>query len=628
MLLRDPTATTIPNLGVAKLGAPKKPDEWAVLRYEVERFVCEGEYRRGLEVILSTFLGRLGKGQQPAAWVSGFYGSGKSHLVRVLDSLWRDVEFPDGARARGLVDVPAEIEAHLRELSAAGRREGGLWSASGTLSSGAGASVRLAMLSVVFRSAGLPAEYAPAKFVLWLKKDGHFDALDAAVGARGKIMDELLEDMYVSTPLAEAIIEAVPGFAGDVTAVHALLAQQFQMKNELSGEEFVSTLEDVLALQSTVPGKLPLSLLVFDELQQFLAGDLRRILEVQEIVEDCTARFDSRVLFVATGQMALASATDLQRLQDRFSVKVALSDTDVEQVVREVVLRKDPAAVPMLERALETVSGEIGKHLGGTAIAASPNDTPDLVPDYPLLPTRRRFWEAFLRSGDPTGTKGQLRAQLTIVLEATRAVADQTLGWVIPADAIYWSLESFLQGNRLLARETASIIRGQVEQGADGPLRSRVCALVFLMGRLETEGVGVTGVRATADVLADLLVEDLNVGSAPLRRKLPEVLDALVDAGILLPVGTEFRLQTKESAEWEQEFRKHFASISNDPDRLADERSNELTHAVRFASRGKAPRGRSGQSIRRRRPIVSTSTDSVTSKSWRWLSTSWNNVRC
>ncbi len=580
VLLRDPTKITIPNLGVAKLGHPSEPGEWDVLRYEVQRFVCEGEYRRGLDNILSTFLGHLGRGQQPAAWVSGFYGSGKSHFVRVLDSLWRDIAFPEGARARGLVTIPDDISAHLKELSTAGQREGGLWSASGTLSSGAGNSVRLAMLHVIFRSAGLPAEYPPAKFVLWLKKEGHFDALAAAVARRGKSLDDLLANMYVSTPLAEAILEAIPGFAVDTATVRMLLAEQYPMKSEIGGDEFISTLEEVLALQSTVAGKLPLTLLVFDELQQFLVGDLRRIMEVQEVVQDCTARFDSRVLFVATGQMALSATADLQRLQDRFSVKVALSDADVEKVVREVVLRKDPDKIRLLQETLDAVGGEVGRHLGGTAIAASASDGPDLVPDYPLLPTRRRLWEAILGHADPTGTKGQLRAQLTIVHDATAAVADRPLGWAIPADALYWGLESFLQQNGVLPRQTAATIREQEQNGADGHLRARICALVFLIGQLDTEAGRAAGVKATVDVLADLLVEDLKLGSATLRRQLPDVLRSLAESGVLLQVGDEYRLQTKESAEWEQDFRRHLAGISSDPGRISEARSTELRKAI------------------------------------------------
>ena len=128
VLSRDPLTTTIPNDGVTKVIQPRSPNEWAVVKYELESFVCEGEYRQGLERILSAFLTNMSQPQQQAVWVSGFYGSGKSHLVRVLEYLWRDVEFPDGARARSLVTLPSDIDANLIELSRLGIQEGGLWS--------------------------------------------------------------------------------------------------------------------------------------------------------------------------------------------------------------------------------------------------------------------------------------------------------------------------------------------------------------------------------------------------------------------------------------------------------------------------------------------------------------------
>ncbi|MBT3230073.1 MAG: BREX system P-loop protein BrxC, partial [Candidatus Marinimicrobia bacterium] len=131
----DPRSFTIPNDGVTTIGAPRSEQEWDVVRYELRSFVCEGEYQKGLERILSTFLSNLDQPKQPAAWVSGFYGSGKSHLVRVLEYIWRDMEFSDGAKARSLVNLPTEIKDLLIELSTAGKRQGGLWSAAGTCTS-------------------------------------------------------------------------------------------------------------------------------------------------------------------------------------------------------------------------------------------------------------------------------------------------------------------------------------------------------------------------------------------------------------------------------------------------------------------------------------------------------------
>ena len=100
---------------------------------------------------------------------------------------------------------------------------------------------------------------------------------------------------------------------------------------------------------------------------------------------------------------------------------MALADTDVETVVREVILRKKADMLSAVDEALDPLSGEIDRHLGGTKIAAKQADKDDLVADYPLLPTRRRFWEEALRRVDKAGKAGVLRTQLKMVHDARRA---------------------------------------------------------------------------------------------------------------------------------------------------------------------------------------------------------------
>ena len=89
---------------------------------------------------------------------------------------------------------------------------------------------------------------------------------------------------------------------------------------------------------------------------------------------------------------------------------------------------RSPTPSPRSSDALDKVSGEIDRHLGGTRLEAKAADKADLVADYPLLPTRRRFWERALRAIDKAGKAGVLRTQLKIVHEAARSVADQPLG--------------------------------------------------------------------------------------------------------------------------------------------------------------------------------------------------------
>ena len=586
VLSRDPLTTVIPNDGVTKVIQPRSENEWNVLKYELESFVCEGEYRQGLDRILSAFLTNISQPQQQAVWVSGFYGSGKSHLVRVLEYLWRDVEFPDGGRARSLVTLPSDLDANLVELSRLGRQEGGLWSAAGTLGSGAGA-VRLALLAILFRGANLPEQYPAARLVIWLKQNGWYDAVDAAIEARSKTLNHELRNMYVSPALAESLLEVIPGLASSSPDVRTLLREQYPNVQDISDAELHSAIGDVLALQSTTPNKPPLTLLVFDELQQFIGNDPQRTLHVQNVVEACATQFGSHLLFVGTGQSALQANTELSKLQGRFSIRVTLSDVDVEKVVREVVLRKTPDKVASVKNVLDSVSGEIDRHLAGTRIGSQPSDVQDRVADYPMLPVRRRLWERMLRSVDSAGTAGQLRTQLRIVHDTAREVADKLLGTVARADAIYWQVETEMLQSAILPRDVATMIRELDDDTEDGRLKSRLCALIFMIGKLERdEGPLATGVRATSDALADLVVDDLTAGSASLRQQVPVVLQGLVDAGTLILFDGEYRLQTPESIEWETDYRSRLSRVLGDDVRMAAERETAVRESLATALRG------------------------------------------
>ena len=58
---KDPSTRTLANEGVASVN-----DEGAeVLRYELDTFVCDGQYERGMEHILDTYLRNVGQPQQP-----------------------------------------------------------------------------------------------------------------------------------------------------------------------------------------------------------------------------------------------------------------------------------------------------------------------------------------------------------------------------------------------------------------------------------------------------------------------------------------------------------------------------------------------------------------------------------
>ena len=561
------------NNGVAEVRDVREEAELRTLRYELETFVCEGQYEQGLSRILGTYLTNLDNPAQPAAWISGFFGSGKSHLAKMLRALWTDFEFPDGARARGLARLPQDIQDQLRELSTAGRRYAGVHAASGTLSAGADESVRLAFLGIVFRSVDLPQKYPFARFVLWLRAQGIEDEVRAEIESKGKNFDRELTNLYVSPVLAKALMKAIPGFADTSADALRAIQSQFPQVTDVSNDEVFEAVHDALSQD----GQLPCTLVVLDEVQQYIGEARSRSIEVQELVEFCCNKFGGKLLLVATGQAALSGAALLERLQARFTVSVMLSDTDVEAVIREIVLAKRPDRVAPLREVLERHSGEITRQLTGTSIGHTAADEADLVRDYPLLPVRRRFWERVLRAVDRAGTAGQLRTQLKVVHEAVKDVAKQRVGWVVPADFLYRQLDHDLLSTGVLLREVRDdIIEKQRDGSADGELRARLCALIFLIGKLPREQGSDSGVRATPESLADLMVEDLGAGGGALRQRIPELLTELVDRHFLIQVEGEYRLQTKESQAWNNDFRVRYEQLLAEDQRLEHDRADRL----------------------------------------------------
>ena len=577
---RDPSKITLLNNGVATMTDALTADERRTLRFELEHFVCEGEYGRGLVRILESYVSNQGQPEQSAAWISGFFGSGKSHLAKMLRFLWTDYTFPeDGATARGLARLPNDVQDLLREISTLGKRGYGLHAAAGTLGAGAGDSVRLTLLGIVFKSAELPESYPLARFCLWLKKNGIYDQVRAKVEAAGREFRRELNDLYVSPLIAKALLASDSNFAANEKEAKSALRTQFPKPKDITTDEFTSALQDTLE----VNGGIPCTVIILDEVQQYIGDDSGRSFVVQEAVEACSKRFGDCMLLVGTGQTALSGTPALHRLQGRFTVNVELSDNDVETVTRRVVLAKRSDRVSDVRHNLESNAGELDRHLVGTKIGPRSEDKSILVEDYPLLPVRRRFWEHTLRAVDRAGTAGQLRTQLRIVYDAIRRTADEPIGTVVPADFLFEEISTSLQQSGVLLREINETIVSQDDGTPDGQLKSRLCALIFLIRKLPRDAGVDIGVRATAESLADLLVKDLANDGSALRGRLPKLLGELAGAGTLIKLDDEFSLQTRESSEWEAEFRNRQTKVVNDPIRMSSKRTQLLGAALQIA---------------------------------------------
>lgn len=584
-LQRDPATNPLVNQGQARISDSRDARTQSELRGELETFVCEGQYADGVQKIIRSFLDNLGKTSQRAAWVSGFFGSGKSHLLKMLCHLWQDTVFPDGVTARSLVpSIPEDLKALLRELDTAGRRAGGLIAAAGALPSGTTDNVRLTILAILLRAVGLPEQYPQARFCLWLHSQGQFDKAKGAVEAAGRPFERELNNLYVSGPIARAVMTGDPNFATSEAEAKQLLRAQFPPQaTDITTEQFLLVVKDVLKLKRK-DGRIPCTLLILDEAQQYIGESQQRASLLTEVTEAVSKQLDSHVMVVAAGQSALTDIQLLTYLLDRFTIRVPLSDAEVETVTRKVLLQKKPTAVADVRALLDKHAGEISRQLQGTRIGESVDDRAIVVDDYPLLPVRRRFWENCFRQIDAAGTHSQLRSQLRIIHDAVAKVSERPLGSVVPADDLFEALAPEMVNTGVLLREINERI---IQVGrSEGPTAQRICGLVFLIGKLKRETGADIGVRATKDHIADLLIDDLTADNGKLRSEVEDLLKKLSDQGVLMPVGDEYRLQTREGSEWDREFRNRQTKLNNDDAAIQFKRDQLLYSDIDKTIRG------------------------------------------
>ena len=174
--------------------------------------------------------------------------------------------------------------------------------------------------------------------------------------------------------------------------------------------------------------------------------------------------------------------------------------------------------------------------------------------------------------------------QLRIIHDALRELANLPLRTVVPADYIFEQLQPGLLQQGVLLKELDETIRRLDDGTADGKLARRLCGLIFLIRKLPREAGADKGIRATPEMLADLMVSDLHNDGTILRKEIPRILGQLEETGVLLKDHDEFNLQTKEYAEWDKEFRNRITRYTNQGETEIHNKHDALIRDVALAA--------------------------------------------
>ena len=149
---------------------------------------------------------------------------------------------------------------------------------------------------------------------------------------------------------------------------------------------------------------------------------------------------------------------------------------------------------------------------------------------------------------------------------------------MVPADVLYELVKAALVQSGALPRDAYDRIEPLDKLEPRSSRAKRLAGLSFLISRLPTEAGADIGVRATAEHLADLLVDDITIDQGAFRTQVRDLIKRLVDDGHLVHIGEEVRIQTTEGRAWQQDFQKFriqygddVAAISEARDKLIEE---------------------------------------------------------
>lgn len=559
----NPEQVNLKNEGVAKIRTINEKEDFSIVEYELKTFVCEGEYHLGLKKILEYYLQNYNSTEQSAFWVSGFYGSGKSHLVKMASYLWNDYDFGGGKTARNLKPLPQDIQDLFVEIDRKQKIQGKL-SIAGTLRDFPSKDISYSFLQIFLNALGLPQQFHHFQFVCWAKREGIYDALKALIEAAGKDFKKEIENLFVSSVLAKSVLELRPQIAENEVKLKDLFKAQFPRVETIGREDFVKTIkEDILPLY--FGNKIPCTIIILDEVQQFIGQDSKLAFDVQLLAEDLCSRFEGKFLLVGTGQNALTDTPNLQRLMARFRVPIQLTNTDIQTVIRKTILEKKPSVIANLTTKLEAALGEVSRNLEGTVFGYLTEDKNMLVADYPLMPSTRKLWNKALQVIDVAGTSGQLRNQLRIVDDSLKSIAALEIGHIVAADFIFNQNQTQLIQSGLLMNDMSNLIQERKAKGGDSEIEGRILSAVFLLDLIAANTPD-TGLKANDITIADFLIDNLNLNADAFRTKVKTLIKKLVEDKVLMPIGDEFKLQTKIGAEWEQAFNKECIKLNNSGD--------------------------------------------------------------
>lgn len=533
-----------------------KADDDASLRIEFEEYVITKEIEKRLELFLDAY-----NNYETAngVWISGFFGSGKSHLLKMLALLLENKEV-DGTPALGIfLEKCGDNEILRGDL----KRAVAIPSKSILFNIDQKADVisktqvdaLLAVFQKVFDE--LCGYYGKqghiAQFERHLDSRGQYTSFKSAYHRiAGKPWERGREQALLESPsIANAYAEA----SGEAASVAVGILSKYREDYKVSIEDFADQVKDYIDAHG--PG-FRLNFFV-DEVGQYIADNVRLMTNLQTIAESLNTKCRGRAWIVVTAQQDMNSVlgdlsqrqeNDFSKIQARFANRMPLNSADVAEVIQERLLKKTDEGVAELSDLYHHESNNfktLFDFTDGSIRLENFRDRDHFIKSYPFIPYQYALFQMAIQAlSQHNAFEGKHssvgeRSMLGVFQEVAIHIADLPVGGIATFDQMFEGIRAALKSSVQQSIQVA-------ERNLGDEFAVRVLKALFLVKYVRP-------FKSTARNVCILMMDHFDEDPTLLRRRVEEALNVLEQNTYIQRSGDVYEFLTVEEKDVEQEIK-------------------------------------------------------------------------
>ncbi|MBE9012456.1 BREX system P-loop protein BrxC [Pseudanabaenaceae cyanobacterium LEGE 13415] len=542
--------------GVIKVGQQDSEN----IRQELEEYVITRELDKHFRSFFDRYTEALERPtDKMGVWISGFFGSGKSHFLKILSYLLSNYTL--GARqAVEYFDEKRVPDPMLRaKITQAARTSADVILFNIDSKAAADSKNDKEAIVKVFQKVFdehlgyFGAVPAIAEFERQLDAQGKYEAfqqafLDAS-GLEWKeqrdawafYQDEMIQALRVCRGMSEEAAKRLLNFT--------------EQNYHLSVERFALTVREYLETKS------PKHRLIFmvDEVGQYVGDNSSLMLNLQTVVEDLGVHCYGRAWVVVTSQEAMDEITkgklkgdDFSKIVGRFHRPLSLSSANTDEVIKLRLLRKKEEVLTYLKSLYDREKSAVLKNqitfTQDCAEMPGYSNATDFAAAYPFIPyqfnlLQRVFTEIRVMGAAGKHLSSGERSLLDAFQIASQAVDQKNIGALVPFHTFYLAIQGFLDS-------AVSQVITQAEQNSQlQPFDIDLLKTLFMIKYIKE-------IRANVDNLTTLSLDQIDQDKRLLKQQVEESLARLEKQTLIQRSGDEYSFLTHEEQDIGREIKR------------------------------------------------------------------------